>query len=250
MKAESKIAALENEITDLTQKRDRELEIIEEASRIALAKQQQNIEQAKSIAVKQLNKIAEEGVALKRANEDFVRSLQVEPTKTFKTFTGREKPVAKTPEEIQRDKEVKAAQAVLKDKDEIAKGKDELAAQMKLVQKEREEIQADRADMQDYLAGREKELMTQAITQAEKEVQSRLGKIEEERKLERAEFEQGKAELAQQLKATKDAQYAATVQREVYALSCVPLPTAAEVMARNYEREQQRTKGAHKQWQR
>lgn len=55
-------------------------------------------------------------------------------------------------------------------------------------------------------------------------------------------------QAAQQIKAAKDAQFAALAQREAYALERVPLPTTAELFARNYHRdEQQQTQAAEKQ---
>lgn len=127
-----------------------------------------------------------ENANLKKANEEFVRSLEVEPTKTVKTFTGREKPIAKTPEEIQRDKEVKAAQAVLMDKDEAAAEKELAKQERVLAKQEREELQAERQGMIDYLSEERAKLKAQA----EEEVQSQLGQIQTERKKERVEFEQ------------------------------------------------------------
>ncbi len=77
---------------------------------------------------------------VQKANDDFVRSLSPTTTKTVKNFIGKEKEVPKTDEERQRDREVLAAQAVLRDKDEVDKEK-------KLLTEEREEIQADREEM-------------------------------------------------------------------------------------------------------
>ena len=122
----------------------------------------------------------------KKENEDFVRSLTPETTKTTKNFLGKEKEVPKTPEEIQRDREVKAAQAVLKDKDEAAAEKELAKQERELAKQEREELQAERQGMIDYLDEERSKMKTQ-IDQA---VQSRLSKVEEERKLEHAEFAQ------------------------------------------------------------
>lgn len=81
----------------------------------------------------------------KKENEDFVRSLTVEQTKTAKGFLGTKKVVDKTPEEIQRDKEVKAAQAVLKDKDEIAERERKVA-------KRESELTANEEKLAEYAA--------------------------------------------------------------------------------------------------
>lgn len=126
-----------------------------------------------------------ENANLKKANEEFVRGLEPETTKTIKKF-GKEKEVPKIPEEIQRDKEVKAAQAVLKDKDEAAAEKELAKQERELAKQEREELQAERQGMIDYLSEERAKLKAQA----EEEVQSQLGQIQTERKKEHAEFEQ------------------------------------------------------------
>ncbi len=50
----------------------------------------------------------------KKANDDFVRSLTPTQTKTIKNFIGGEKEVPKTEDELQHDREVLAAQEILK----------------------------------------------------------------------------------------------------------------------------------------
>lgn len=182
--------------------------------------------------------LSKENAYIKQDTEDYVRSLEPEPTKTVKKF-GREKTVDKTPEEIERDKEVKAAQAVLQDRDKVTK---------KLA-----ELETYEQDFTKYVNDREKEYVEKE-TQLREDFQRKETQMREDFQhqldAKTAEVDKDKAELARQLKAAKDAQFAATVQQEVYKLACVPLPTAAEVLARNYEREQQQTKGANKQWQR
>lgn len=62
LKAESEIAVLKKEIAELTEDRD----IVKEAGRIAFAEAEENIAKAKNIAVQQLQKIVEQGVALEK----------------------------------------------------------------------------------------------------------------------------------------------------------------------------------------
>lgn len=93
---------------------------------------------------------------LKKANDDFVRELEPTPTKIVKKFGG-EKEVPKTDEELKRDKEVLAAQAVLRDKDKIAEDKIIVQQELKLVRQEREELQNDREEFEKYVADREAE---------------------------------------------------------------------------------------------
>lgn len=86
--------------------------------------------------------LSKENAYIKQDTEDYVRSLSPEPTKTVKKF-GRDKTVDKTPEEIERDKEVKAAQAVLRDKKKVAK---------KIA-----ELEADEQNLTKYVEDRERE---------------------------------------------------------------------------------------------
>ena len=79
--------------------------------------------------------------------------------------------------------------------------------------------------MEEYLS-EQQALLKHKVNQ---KVQSRLAEMERERKKEHNEFENSRAELAQQIKAAKDTQFAALAQKEVYALERVPLPTAAEL---------------------
>lgn len=95
----------------------------------------------------------------KKENEDYVRSLAPETTKTTKGFLGREKIVDKTPEEIERDKQVKAAQAVLKDKDDLAERERSIAErENKVEERERKianregELTADEEKLAEYAA--------------------------------------------------------------------------------------------------
>lgn len=95
----------------------------------------------------------------KKENEDYVRSLAPETTKTTKGFLGKEKIVDKTPEEIERDKEVKAAQAVLKDKDDLAERERSIAErEKKIAERERKiaqresELTADEEKLAEYAA--------------------------------------------------------------------------------------------------
>lgn len=109
-----------------------------------------------------------ENTNLKKANEDFVRSLKPEPTKTVKKL-GKPKIVDKTAEEIQRDKEVKAAQAVLKDKDDAAAEKELAKQERERNAQEREELQAERQGMIDYLSEERAKLKAQVQTERQKE---------------------------------------------------------------------------------
>lgn len=142
-----------------------------------------------------------------------------------------------------------ATQAIIR---ENQKERERNAQNSKRNAKEREEIQSDQNAMEEYLA----EQQARVKHKVNQKVQLRLAEMERERKKEHDEFENSRAELAQQIKAAKDAQFAALAQKEVYALERVPLPTAAELLVREYTaleqqqtNEQQTTKGA-KQWQR
>lgn len=84
----------------------------------------------------------------KKANDDFVRSLNPTPTKTVKNIIGKSKEIPKTEEEMQRDKEIAAAQAILR-------REDELAIKEKRVNQREEELAADEEKMCEYLAERE-----------------------------------------------------------------------------------------------
>lgn len=88
----------------------------------------------------------------KKENEDFVRSLAPETTKTTKGFLGKEKIVDKTPEEIERDKEVKAAQAVLKDKDDLAERERSIAERERKIAQRESELTADEEKLAEYAA--------------------------------------------------------------------------------------------------
>lgn len=107
-----------------------------------------------------------ENANLKKANEDFVRSLEPEPTKTIKKL-GKPKTVAKTPEEIQRDKEVKAAQAVLKDKDDIAERESKADERERKIAQRETELSADEERLREY------------ATQLQAESNTKVAKIRE-----------------------------------------------------------------------
>lgn len=152
LKAESKLAELKQEIE--TCKGD--LDLIKQAGDKAFAELSKNLDEAKSIGVQQLKEISEEGVALQRKNDEFVRSLEPTTTKTEKgIFFGKTKEVPKTEEEVQREREVKAAQAILKREDEVDKRERNVAEQEQRKAREKSEIEADRQAMNDYLSERE-----------------------------------------------------------------------------------------------
>lgn len=74
---------------------------------------------------------------IEKENEEFVRALTPEPTKTTKSVFGKEKVIEKTAEEKQRDLEIAAAQAVLKEKEKIENDRKELdKAHQKIREKE------------------------------------------------------------------------------------------------------------------
>lgn len=113
-------------------------------------------EKKKGKSVEQLK--AESQLAkIEKETEDFVRSLEPEPTKTVKNFLGKSKEVPKTDEELQRDREVLAAQAILKDKEEVAAEKKRIQSERERNARERAENEADRQAMNNYLTDRELE---------------------------------------------------------------------------------------------
>lgn len=178
------------------------------------------------------DKIREETL---KETEDFVLSLEPTPNKTVKGFFGKTTEIPKTEDELNREHELLATQAIIR---ENQKERERNAQNNKRNAKEREEIQSDQNAMEEYLA-EQQALLKHKVNQ---EVQSRLAEMERERKKEHNEFENSRAELAQQIKAARDAQFAALAQKEVYALEHVPLPTAAEILVREHNvPEQQRT---------
>lgn len=184
-----------------------------------------------------------------KETEDFVLSLEPAPHKTVKGFFGKTTEIPKTEDELNRERELLAVKAIIK---ESQNERERNAQNSKRNAKEREEIQSDQNAMEEYLA-EQQTLLKHKVNQ---EVQLRLAEMERERKKEHDEFENSRAELAQQIKAARDAQFAALAQKEVYALERVPLPTAAELLVREYNvleqqqtNDQQTTKGV-KQWQR
>lgn len=171
----------------------------------------------------------------KKANEDFVRGLEVEQTKTTKNFLGQKKEVPKTPEEIHRDTEVRAAQAVLKDKDEIAERERKVA--------EREsELTADEEKLAEY-AEQVDDDAKMKVAAVEQKYQAQLNAINEQHEQEKqsllAKVESKLKELSQQIKVAKDATFAAIAQKAAYVLERVPLPATTELFVRgDYCREQ------------
>lgn len=170
----------------------------------------------------------------KKENEDFVRSLTPETTKTTKNFLGKEKEVPKTPEEIQRDKEVKAAQAVLKDKDDLAERERSIA------QRE-SELTANEEKLAEYAAQVDDDAKIK-VAVVEQKYQAQLNAINEQREQEKqlllAKVESKLKELSQQIKVAKDATFAAIAQKAAYVLKRVPLPATTELFVRgDYCRE-------------
>lgn len=104
-------------------------------------------EKAKHKTVEQL-KAQSELEEMRKANDDFVRSLVPTPTKTTKNIIGKQKEIPKTEAELQRDREVLAAQAILKREDKVAKKEKQL-------EQEREELKSDREQFDQYVAERE-----------------------------------------------------------------------------------------------
>lgn len=185
-----------------------------------------------------------------KANDDFVRALEPEPTKTTKKFLGKEKKVDKTPEEMQRDREVLAAQAILRREDEVAERE-------KRVQQREAELADDEQKMTEYFTEREadfkgKEAMMKQQSAANE--QRLTVKFEQEKKSLITKFEEKLTAAVQQVKALKDALFAAVVQREADELAKVPMPTAAEILVRESQQQtteqtQAKKKGAT-EWQR
>lgn len=140
--------------------------------------------------------LSKENAYIKQDTEDYVRSLEPEPTKTVKKF-GREKTVDKTPEEIERDKEVKAAQAVLQDKDKVAK---------KLA-----DLETDEQDFTKYVESREKEYVEKETqlredfqrkeTQMREDFQHQLDAKTAEVEKERQQLAEGQAALSEKSQA-------------------------------------------------
>lgn len=178
----------------------------------------------------------------KKENEDFVRSLEVEQTKTTKGFLGREKEISKTPEEIQRDKEVKAAQAVLKDKDNLAERERSIAERERKIAQRESELTADEEKLAEYAAQVDDDAKIK-VAVVEQKYQAQLNAINEQHEQEKqsllAKVESKLKELSQQIKVAKDATFAAIAQKAAYVLERVPLPATTELFVRgDYCREQ------------
>lgn len=178
----------------------------------------------------------------KKENEDYVRSLAPETTKTTKNFLGKEKEVPKTPEEIQRDKEVKAAQAVLKDKDALAERERSIAERERKIAERESELTADEEKLAEYAAQVDDDAKIK-VAVVEQKYQAQLNAINEQREQEKqlllAKVESKLKELSQQIKVAKDATFAAIAQKAAYVLKRVPLPATTELFVRgDYCREQ------------
>lgn len=198
-------------------------------------------------AEEQLDNLKSKKAQLEKANDDFVRDLEPTPTKTVKKFGG-EKEVPKTAEELQRDREVKAAQAVLEREEALAEKERSIADKERQLERERTELEADTQAMTEYLAEQQTALKTQAAA-TEQRLETAY-KQKEQSII--ARFEQKIAVLTQKLKAVTDALFASIVQKEVDKLVQIPVPTAAEVLVRNQQQikqQTQQTKGAD-EWQR
>lgn len=185
---------------------------------------------------------------VKKETEDYVRALEPSPTKTEKTLFGKTKEIPKTPKELEHDKEILAAQAVLK-------RKDELAAEEKHFKQRKAEFDDDEQKMAEYLTEREANF-NRKETKMREEFQAEINATKQQAAIEKqslvAKFEQKITAMAQKLKAVTDALFASIVQREVDKLAKIPIPTAAEMLVRNQQQikqQTQQTKGAN-EWQR
>lgn len=88
-----------------------------------------------------LNKVKNEAEKIRQQTDDFVRSLEPAPTKKVKVFGGKEKEVPKTEDELQRDRKILAAQAVLQRENEVVKAEERLnnrAKQLDVIQRQTE----------------------------------------------------------------------------------------------------------------
>ncbi|MCM1167827.1 MAG: plasmid recombination protein [Lachnospiraceae bacterium] len=132
---------------------------------------------------------AERDVA-KAETEDYVRSLNPEPTKTSKTIFGKERVVEKSEEEQQRDRDVAAAQAVLKDKDDVA-------AEKKRNAQEREQIQQDRANIAEYVQTLDNE-KNRALDEQRKTFEGEIQQLKAENQTLKQRLNEFIAERAQQ----------------------------------------------------
>lgn len=143
--------------------------------------------------------LKKENAYIKQDTEDYVRSLEPEPTKTIKKF-GREKTVDKTPAEIERDKEVLAAQAVLRDKDKVTQ---------KLA-----DLETDEQEFTKYVSDREKEYVEKETkiredfqrkeTQMREDFQHQLDAKTAEIEMRERQLAQGQAALAEKTQALDD----------------------------------------------
>lgn len=127
-----------------------------------------------------MNSAKDKADEIKMQTEDYVRSLEPTPTKTVKKFGGNEKEVPKTAEELQRDKEIAAAQAVLRDKDEVATEK-------KRTQQREKELANDEAKLAEYAADLEAEY-NQKATAIHEDYKRQLAEQEDKHAKETAEL--------------------------------------------------------------
>lgn len=142
---------------------------------------QHRAEQAekKAKAAEERTKQAEQGAEIAnkikmerlKETEDFVLSLEPTPTKTVKGVFGKPKEVPKSEDEINRDSELLAIQAIIRQQQEERERNER---DHKRNEQEKAANEADRLDMQKYLTEQEQKLKTQA----EKDVQSQLAEIE------------------------------------------------------------------------
>lgn len=159
-----------------------------------LIKQNKEAEEQLAKTQEQNDYLSKENAYIKQDTEDYVRSLSPEPTKTVKKFLGKgEKPIAKTPEEIQRDTEVKAAQAVLRDKDKVTQKLAELETYEQgftkyVADREKEYVEKEkqmREDFQHQLNAKtaEIEMREQQLAQRETALAEKTQALDEEKAL-------------------------------------------------------------------
>lgn len=139
-----------------------------------------------------MNSAKDEADEIKKQTEDYVRSLEPTTTKTVKNLVGKPKEVPKTAEELQRDKEIAAAQAVLRDKDE-------LAAKEKRIQQREKELANDEAKLAEYAADLEAEY-NQKATAIHEDYKRQLAEQEDKHSKEMADLQAENHTLTDKIK--------------------------------------------------
>lgn len=144
-------------------------------AKIAKEKAETELAEINAEKQKEESRLAE----LKQQNEEYVRSLEPTPTKKIKGIFG-EKEQPKTEEELQRDREVLAAQAVLKENEErtreldkresnISSKEQSLSRRAEAISSEEKNIFQQKKDLSEWqksLSDRERKIKTGELLQA------------------------------------------------------------------------------------